>query len=92
MIGRVADINGFKAKVAAIGITRRDLLEMDKWTPVVNDCWVLGGVHRRAAFRLESPRALDNLWEGARGDLVAHDYDSLAAAIATGSIACRRRY
>lgn len=80
MIGRVADLNGFKAKVAAIDITRGDtlfnnatrgnILEMDKWSPVVNDCWILGGVHRRAAFRLESPRALDNLWDGARGGLV----------------------
>ncbi len=29
---------------------------MDKWHPVLNDCWLLGGVHRLAPFRLVSTR------------------------------------
>lgn len=36
---------------------------LDKWAPVVNDCWVLGGVHRRADFELVSVRTLKNLWD-----------------------------
>lgn len=36
---------------------------LDKWAPVVNDCWVLGGVHRRADFELISVRTLKNLWD-----------------------------
>jgi len=36
---------------------------LDKWSPVVNDCWVLGGVHRRAQFELVSVRSLKNLWD-----------------------------
>jgi hypothetical protein len=80
LIGRVADLKGFKAKVAGIIVERGDtlfnsstqgnILEMDKWSPVVNDCWILGGVHRRADFRLESPRAMANLWDGDRKGLV----------------------
>lgn len=36
---------------------------LDKWAPVVNDCWVLGGVHRRADFELISVRSATNLWD-----------------------------
>ena len=36
---------------------------LDKWAPVVNDSWVLGGVHRRAQFELVSVRSLKNLWD-----------------------------
>ena len=39
-----------------------NLLKMDKWARVVNDSWILGGVHRFAMFRLASPRAMENLW------------------------------
>ncbi len=44
-----------------------NLLKMDKWACVINDSWVLGGVHRRAAFRLASPRVLENLWNANQG-------------------------
>ncbi|HTO69366.1 MAG TPA: hypothetical protein VMR31_05845 [Myxococcota bacterium] len=40
---------------------------LDKWAPVVNDCWVLGGVHRRADFNVVSILALKNLWDFGAG-------------------------
>lgn len=72
VIGRVSDLNaaGLYAKVADIvgGGTLFDqsssgnLLQMDKWALVMNDAWILGGIHRQGLFRLASPRVLDNLW------------------------------
>jgi hypothetical protein len=46
-----------------------NLQNMDKWAAPVNDAWLLGGVHRRAKFRLASPRIMENLWNTA-GHLV----------------------
>jgi hypothetical protein len=43
--------------------TKGNIQVMDKWSPAVNDCWVLGGVHRRADFELVSIRNLKNLWD-----------------------------
>ena len=43
--------------------TKGNIQVLDKWSPVVNDCWVLGGVHRRADFDLVSVRTLKNLWD-----------------------------
>jgi hypothetical protein len=40
-----------------------NIQKMDKWAPTVNDCWVLGGVHRRADFELLSARKIENLWD-----------------------------
>jgi hypothetical protein len=40
-----------------------NIQKLDKWAPVVNDCWVLGGVHRYADFELVSVRTLKNLWD-----------------------------
>lgn len=42
--------------------TFANVQQMDKWAKVCNDAWILGGVHRRAIFRLASPLILDNLW------------------------------
>ncbi|ECF6016436.1 hypothetical protein QG25_003400 [Salmonella enterica subsp. salamae] len=39
-----------------------NILMMDKWTPILNDAWVLGGVHRYADFHLMSILAPENLW------------------------------
>ncbi len=39
-----------------------NLLNQDKWAGPVNDAWVLGGIHRKANFRLTSPRIIENLW------------------------------
>jgi len=47
--------------------TQGNLLKMDKWARVVNDSWILGGVHRGAKFRLTSPRVMENLWNYAIG-------------------------
>jgi hypothetical protein len=41
---------------------RGNVLKMDRWHPTMNDCWVLGGVHRGATFKLVSPRIPDNIW------------------------------
>jgi len=47
--------------------TRGNIQVLDKWAPVVNDCWVLGGIHRRADFELVSMRTLKNLWDFDKG-------------------------
>ncbi|MGB7803210.1 hypothetical protein [Buttiauxella sp.] len=39
-----------------------NILAMDKWLGVLNDCWIMGGIHRYADFRLMSPLSPDNLW------------------------------
>jgi len=43
--------------------TQGNIQKLDKWAPTVNDCWVLGGIHRRADFELVSVRTLQNLWD-----------------------------
>lgn len=43
--------------------TQGNIQVMDKWSTTVNDCWVLGGVHRYANFKLVSVRTLKNLWD-----------------------------
>jgi hypothetical protein len=43
--------------------TKGNIQVLDKWAPVINDCWVLGGVHRNADFILVSVRTLKNLWD-----------------------------
>jgi len=43
--------------------TKGNIQVMDKWAPVVNDCWVLGGVHRQAEFEIVSVRSIENLWD-----------------------------
>lgn len=57
---KVSDIVG--DQTLATSGTKGNLLKMDKWARVVNDSWVLGGVHRGATFRLASPRVMENLW------------------------------
>jgi hypothetical protein len=47
--------------------TKGNIQVLDKWAPVVNDCWVLGGVHRFADFKLVSVRAMKNLWDFEKG-------------------------
>jgi hypothetical protein len=47
--------------------TKGNIQLLDKWAPVVNDCWVLGGVHRSADFELVSMRTLQNLWDFKEG-------------------------
>lgn len=42
--------------------THGNLLNQDKWAAPVNDAWLLGGIHRKAKFRLASPRVMENLW------------------------------
>ena len=80
VIGRVNHLSqaGLYEKVAEMqeGQTLFDqaaqgnLLQMDKWARVVNDAWILGGVHRHALFRLASPRVMENLWNQGGGYFV----------------------
>lgn len=39
-----------------------NVLKSDKWHPTMNDCWLLGGVHRQATFILVSPHIPENIW------------------------------
>lgn len=54
---------------------RGNALKMDKWHPVMNDCWVLGGVHRLATFRLVSTHHAGNTrsLEGGRISVTARE-------------------
>jgi hypothetical protein len=80
VIGRVQHLGaaGLYSKVADIaqggtmfdGAATGNLLKTDKWARVVNDSWVLGGVHRGANFRLVSPLLLENLWNASERFLV----------------------
>jgi hypothetical protein len=47
--------------------TKGNIQVLDKWAPVVNDCWILGGIHRRADFDLVSITTLQNLWDFEKG-------------------------
>lgn len=77
VIGRVNHLNaaGLYEKVSEIlgsqtlfaDQAKGNLLKMDKWSTVVNDSWILGGVHRCANFRLASPRVVENLWNYEKG-------------------------
>ena len=66
---KVADMVGAGSTLFDTG-SEGNLLQMDKWARVVNDAWILGGVHRQAQFRLASPRSLSNLWNTKGGYFV----------------------
>src|SRR5262245_17818849 len=65
---RVAEVGGDKTLFDAG--TQGNLLKFDKWAPVVNDSWILGGVHGQRRFRLASGLKLHNLWNGKDGYFV----------------------
>lgn len=44
-----------------------NLLVIDKWLGALNDCWILGGIHRYADFRLMSSLSPANLWNYEKG-------------------------
>jgi hypothetical protein len=74
LIGRTEDL-WVPAQLNKVGIKDKDtetlwesftagnIQIMEKWSPTVNDSWVLGGVHRQAEFELVSMRSLKNLWD-----------------------------
>lgn len=79
VIGRIADLNQtLKAKVANLvpgdtlftSTAHGNILQMDKWCVVVNDCWVLGGVQRAATFVLMSTPNWKNAWDPSIGGFV----------------------
>jgi len=43
--------------------TKGNILVMNKWSCVLNDTWLLGGVHRYADFQVMSYLAPQNLWD-----------------------------
>lgn len=43
--------------------TGGSILNSTNWTLLVNDAWVLGGVHKRIDFYLASPRVRNNLYD-----------------------------
>jgi hypothetical protein len=71
VIGRISDIHQtIQVKISNIlaGQTLQDssthgnVLKMNKWCLVTNDCWVLGGVHRLAEFVSMSRPTWQNSW------------------------------
>jgi hypothetical protein len=86
LIGRTSDL-WVSQQLSKVGITdpktqflwerftEGNIQVMDKWAPTVNDCWVLGGVHRQADFELVSIRSVENLWDfrGARHVVTARE-------------------
>ena len=80
VIGRIKDLHQvIQTKVANIlkGQTLLDqdthgnILRMDKWCVVLNDCWVLGGIHRAATFHLMSGLTTwTNTWDSSIGGFV----------------------
>ena len=49
---------------------RGNALLMDKWATMMNDAWLLGGMHRGADFQLASPLNMENLWNRGGGYLI----------------------
>ncbi|OCA52927.1 hypothetical protein [Photorhabdus namnaonensis] len=78
LIGRVSDVQQDRL-LKPLGLGREksenswnpnaqgNILMVDKWTDVINDCWVLGGIHRHADFHLMSAEAPSNLWNHEQG-------------------------
>jgi hypothetical protein len=42
--------------------THGNLLNQDKWAKSINDAWLIGGIHRKAKFRISSTLTMNNLW------------------------------
>ena len=80
VIGRIKDLHqSIQTKVANIlkgqtlldESTHGNVLRMDKWCVVLNDCWVLGGIHRAATFYLMSGLTTwTNTWDSSIGGFV----------------------
>jgi hypothetical protein len=71
VIGRITDLhetlqkkmaNIVKGKTLLDEGTEGNILKMDKWCLVLNDCWLLGGIHRGAPFHLMSMPTWRNVW------------------------------
>jgi hypothetical protein len=80
VIGRIKDLHEtLQAKIANIlpkqtlfdESTRGNVLRLDKWCVVANDCWLLGGIHRAATFHLMSGLTTwTNTWDSGIGGFV----------------------
>src|SRR5262245_39744458 len=71
VIGRITDLHETLQRKAANILkgqtlfdegTRGNVLRMNKWCLVLNDCWLVGGVHRQAPFQLMSMPKWQNVW------------------------------
>lgn len=60
-IGRLADTA--KAKAAGAGHVQSS--DLGNWTPIANDCWMLGGFHSSKVFRLNT-LSFDAVWDESR--------------------------
>lgn len=80
VIGRESDLTAANLYAKVASITGADtilddeaggnLLKLDKWARVVNDSWIIGGVHGKKRFRLASARIPKNLWNANMSCLV----------------------
>jgi len=71
VIGRLGDLHrSLREKISNImegqtlvdDSTQGNILKVDRWSLTVNDCWILGGIHRRADFTLMSGYTWTNAW------------------------------
>jgi len=71
VIGRLGDLHrSLREKISNImegqtlldDPTQGNILKVDRWSLTVNDCWILGGIHRRADFSLMSGYTWKNVW------------------------------
>ncbi|MEM9500644.1 MAG: hypothetical protein AAF941_02240 [Pseudomonadota bacterium] len=70
-VAEIVDTPGAGAKGSLFdNAAQGNLLLMNKWATVMNDAWLLGGIHRGADFRLASPQSLANLWNNPGGYLI----------------------
>ncbi len=49
--------------------TGGSIMNSGNWTLLVNDAWVLGGVHSHTQFQLASPRNATNIWDAGNNRL-----------------------
>jgi hypothetical protein len=61
-------IENFRTMSEATERGQGEILDSDNWTVLVNDAWLLGGIHYIAQFFLASPRSSENIYRTVRPD------------------------
>lgn len=91
VIGRSWDLHGSLRKEIANLVkdstlhdagTRGNILQMDKWSLVMNDCWLLGGIHRQATFQVMSMPTWQNVWSPSLNSFVVTARELIGLRIA----------
>ncbi len=67
-IGRLADTARAKSDDSHV-----QSMHLGNWSPIANDCWVLGGFHSSKIFRLNT-LGLDSVWDESRPGTSAAGY------------------